>query len=168
MVSLIRDQSLFMKEDDECTVGLLGSYVDDVLNSGHDSLQSLSERVLQDIDSVPRVWDNVEHGGVFIKTLPRTQRSFTLSQESYIAAARKPPLDVNFDVTVSARAVLRCLAHSRPDLCCAINRIAQVKAECFCERHIKELNKAVIYAHNTKEMVLSYGPLNRETLHIVE
>eukprot|EP00170_Pyropia_yezoensis_P000251 contig_1629_g252 len=164
MVSLIREQSLFMKEDDESTVGLLGSYVDDVLNSGHDSLQALSERVLQNIDSVPRVWDNVEHGGVFIKTL----RSFTLSQESYIAAARKPPLDVNFDVTVSARAVLRCLAHSRRDLCCAINRIAQVKAECVCERHIKELNKAVMYARNTKEMVLSYGPLIRDTLHMVE
>lgn len=39
-------------------------------------------------------------------------------------------------------------------------------AESFCERLIQELNKAVKYAHDTKDLLLTYGPLDRETLHI--
>lgn len=47
-----------------------------------------------------------------------------------------------------------------------MNRSAQVTAETFCERHIKELNKTVKNAHETKELVLTYGQMDRETLHI--
>lgn len=94
-----------MKEDDERTAGLLCGYVDDQLNSGNEIFESLTEQTLQSFDSKLRVLDNVEFEGVFIKMLPGTPRSFTLSQEPYITAARKLPIDITFDAFVSARAV---------------------------------------------------------------
>lgn len=111
------------------------------------------------------MWDNLEFVGAFLKTLKDSPRRFTLSQASYVEAASKLPRDITFDAFVSARAGFAWLAHSRPDLCCAINRAAQVTKEMFCERHVSELNKAIEYAHNTKDLSLTYGPMDRETLH---
>lgn len=166
MVPLTGDPSLFIKEENGRTVGLLGGYVDDLLNGGDESFQTLTQQTLETFESKPRVWDNLEFVGAFLKTLDGSPRCFVLSQESYVAAASKLPTDISFDAFVSARAGFGWLAHSRPDLCCAINRAAQVTAETFCERHVRELNKAIKYAHSTKDLGLTYGPLSRETLHL--
>jgi len=58
------------------------------------------------------------------------------------------------------------VAHSRPDLCCAINRAAQVTSTTFFKRHIQEFNKAVKYAKATKELGLSYSHLDKDSLHL--
>jgi len=75
-------------------------------------------------------------------------------------------LDTSFETFVSARATLAWVAHSRPDLCCAINRAAQVTSTSFCNRHIQEFNKAVKYAKATKELGLSYSHLDKDSLHL--
>lgn len=166
MISLTGDPSLFIKEVNGRTVGLLGGYVDGLLNGGDEFLQSLTQRTLDTFESKPRAWDNLEFVGACLKTLQDSPRRFMLSQESYEEAATKLPKDITFDGFVSARAGFGWLAHSRPDLCCAINRAAQVTAETFCERHVRQLKKAIQYAHNTKDLGLTYGPLDRETLHL--
>jgi len=48
---------------------------------------------------------------------------------------------------------------------CAIKRAAQVTKVLFAERHIKEVNKAVKRAKATKDLVLTYTTLERESLH---
>ena len=67
---------------------------------------------------------------------------------------------------MSTRATLAWVAHSRPDLCCAINRAAQVTSTSFCKQHIQEFNKAVQYAKANKELGLSYSHLDKDSLHL--
>jgi len=90
----------------------------------------------------------------------------SLGQERYVEAAAMLPLDTSFETFVSARATLAWVAHSRPDLCCAINRAAQVTPTSFFKRHIQEFNKAVKYAKATKELGLSYSHLDKDSLHL--
>ncbi len=84
----------------------MGGYVDDLLNGGDESFQTLTQQTLETFESKPRVWDNLEFVGAFLKTLDGSPRCFVLSQESYVAAASKLPTDISFDAFVSARAGL--------------------------------------------------------------
>eukprot|EP00171_Calliarthron_tuberculosum_P009696 IDg9696t1 len=54
----------------------------------------------------------------------------------------------------------------RPDICCAVNRAAQVTEDLFSSERIAELNEAILYAKSTSKIRLSYAALNRETVHI--
>eukprot|EP00170_Pyropia_yezoensis_P004332 contig_17702_g4344 len=76
------------------------------------------------------------------------------------------PIDVDYDKVISTQAAFVWLAHSRPDLGTTINRAAQVSAKTFAERHVQELNKAIKYAKSTADLVLSYYPLDKNTLHL--
>ena len=67
---------------------------------------------------------------------------------------------------MSVRAAFTWLAHSRPDLYCAINRAAQVTTSTFREEHVKVLNKAIKHANATKTLSHMYAPLEKETLHL--
>ncbi len=57
---------------------------------------------------------------------------------------REIPIDIDFELFRSIRAFVGWLAHSRPDVACAINRAAQVTQESFDKKHIKELNEAIV------------------------
>lgn len=166
MSPLTGDPALYVKEGDGQTDGLLGSYVDDMLLGGNEDFQRLTESTLTRFDSKPREWDDTEFLGVRIRTLLRPARHFTLSQPEYIKLVRTMPIDITYDTFVSTRAAFAWLGHSRPDLCAAINRAAQVSAKTFAKRHVQELNKAIKYARSTEDLVLSYRPLDRSTLHL--
>lgn len=113
------------------------------MNGGNESFQDLTLITLTVFEAKPRKWDCFEFVGVSIKTLPGEARSFTLSQETYVDAATKQRLDIDYSTFVSVGSGFAWLAHSRPDLCCAINCSAQVTAASFCERHVHDLNKAI-------------------------
>jgi len=129
---------------------------------GDTHFQTLTEKTLQRFESKPRVWDNMEFIGVSNKTAPGPPRVLSIDQTGYIDAARKLPLSISYDKFVSVRAAFAWLAHSRPDLCCAINRAAQVTASTFREEHIKELNEAIKHANATKTLSLMYAPLDKD------
>ena len=101
-----------------------------------------------------------------MRTLLGAPRSFALDQKVYIDNLSRLPLSVTYEDFVRARAALACMAHGRPDLCCSINRAAQVTEDLHSEKHVKEINKGIKHAKSTKEMVLSYKPLERESLHL--
>ena len=67
---------------------------------------------------------------------------------------------------MSVRSAFAWLAHSRPELCCAINRDAQVTTSTFREKHLKELNQVIKHANATQTLSLMYAPLEVETLHL--
>ncbi|GAB0494020.1 hypothetical protein MMPV_005309 [Pyropia vietnamensis] len=51
-------------------------------------------------------------------------------------------------------------------MCRAINRAAQVTEAMFAERHIKASNKATKHARATKDLILRYDSLERESLDV--
>eukprot|EP00170_Pyropia_yezoensis_P002385 contig_10001_g2389 len=65
-------------------------------------------------------------------------------------------LDGNETIQVLTGATLR-----QPDLRRAINRAAQATPKSLCERHIRQLNKAIKKAKNTSDWALIYRPLRR-------
>lgn len=166
MSPLTGDPALYVKDGGGDVDGLLGSYVDDMLLGGNEEFQRLTETTLARFESKPREWDNTEFLGVQVRTLTTPRRHFTLSQPEYIKLVRIMPTDITYDDFVSVRASFAWLSHSRPDLCTAINRAAQVSSKTFAKGHVQELNKAIKYAKSTADLVLSYKPLDRTTLHL--
>ena len=166
MTPLTGDQALFIEEDHQGVQGLLNICTDDFLHAGNAAFQALTQRTLETFEAKPRMWDSVDSAGVAIKTKSEPERILSLGQERYVEAAAMLPLDTSFETFVSARATLAWVAHSRPDLCCAINRVAQVTSTSFCKRHIQEFNKAFKYAKATKELGLSYSHLYKDSLHL--
>ena len=73
---------------------------------------------------------------------------------------------ISFERFRSIRASFEWFARTRPDVCCAINRAAQVTQETFEKTHIEELNKAIKRFHNTPNLGLMYGSLDRGSLHL--
>lgn len=166
MAPLTADPSLYYKMGPDTVDGLLGTYVDDSFLGGNEEFQEHTKKTLQRFYSKPRVWDNLEFLGVSVRTIPGGVRSFSLDQKDYILQLHALPRKAPFDSFVRARACFAWLGHSRPDLCCAINRAAQVTERTYNDRHVSELNKAMRYASETANLVLSYGRLDRKTLHL--
>ena len=165
------DPSLYIKKSNGQLSGLLGSYVDDCLHGGDEEFQDLTEKTLQRFDSRPREWDNVEFLGVSILTRWTendgiNRRCFKLGQPEHLSKVLKVPLDISFHRFRSVRASFGWLSHSRPDVCCAVNRAAQVTQETFAKRHIEELYKAVLRVRSSMDLFLRYEPLDISTLHI--
>lgn len=160
MAPLTADPSLYDKMGPDTVDGLLGTYVDDSFLGGNEEFQEHTKKTLQRFDSKPRVWDNLEFLGVSLRTIPGGVRSFSLDQKDYISLLHALPRKAPFDSFVRARACLAWLTHSRPNLCCAINRAAQVTERSYNDRHVSELNKAMRYASETANLVLSYGRLD--------
>ena len=166
MSPMTGDPALFIKQDKDNIDGILGAYVDDTCMGGNETFQNLTLATLDKFESKPRVWDDFDFIGVSVRTLPGASRSFTLDQVAYIDALTRLPSSTCYEDFVRARAGFAWLAHGRPDLCCAINRAAQVTDVLFAERHLKEFNRAVKHAKATKDLCLRYTKLERESLHL--
>jgi len=166
MSSLTSDTALFVKEVVNGQEGMLGGCVDDFLKGGNETFQDLTLRTLENFGAKPREWETMNSIGVSIKTVLGPGRTFKIDQLSYIEAATTLQLDTDCDTFVPARAAFVWIAHCRPDLVCAINRAARVTVFSFLARRIKEINKAIKYATVTKTLVLSYPPLEQDSLHL--
>ena len=113
------DPSLYIKEGEDDTDGLLGSYVEDSLLGGNEPFQKLTERTLERFESRPRQCDDIEFLGVHITTKSdgEGKRMFFVSQPEYASKASLVPTDILFDRFRSIRASFGWLSHSLPDLC---------------------------------------------------
>ncbi len=108
--------SLYIKEMDGDTEGLLGNYVDDNLFAGSKVVRGLARQTQNKFDSNELEWDDFQFVGVKIETTIDEQRSvsFTLSQPEYIGKLCEVPSDIPFTFFASVRAAVSWLAHSRP------------------------------------------------------
>jgi len=159
MTPLAGDPSLYLKNKEGRTIPLLGSCVDDTLLGGNEDFQNISEQTLVKFDSKPRQWGSTEFLGVCVETLPGECSSYKLSQPLHIRALKEMPTDITFDRFRSVRAAFAWIFHTRPEVCCAINRAAQGTAELFSHKHVTELNKAIKTALSKPGISLIYRSL---------
>lgn len=91
---------------------------------------------------------------------------FKINQEGYEKTLRLIQSDASLDQFRSYRAMLAWMSHTRPDLCCVITKAAQVTLETFGRDKLNDLNGALLKAKRTKDTCLSYGELDKESLHL--
>jgi len=163
------DPSMFIQEDDEedGADGIFGVYVDDTIGAGDDEFEDLTAMMGERFESKEREFENVKFFGLDIKT--GTQGVYEMSQRSYIEKLMLLPSDASFQLYRSVRAAASWVTHTRPDICCAVNKAAQVKDNDESQvstEDIKLLNSAIKRMKKTQDMVLSYAPLDLDSLHL--
>eukprot|EP00170_Pyropia_yezoensis_P000149 contig_1145_g150 len=167
MTSLTSDQACFFKRHpDGALSGLLGAYVDDCFIAGDEAFQTKTKAMLECFDGKERVWDEAEFVGFRASTVKGDKPHCTLGQLEYVDNVKSLAPDATFSQFASARASLAWLGHTRPDLCCRINQVAQVSESVFDAAAIKTLNGLVKHTKARRELVLRYPKLDRSTLHL--
>eukprot|EP00171_Calliarthron_tuberculosum_P023435 IDg23435t1 len=168
MISTNGDPALYTLAKDSTTTGILGAYVDDSIFAVGPGFEHVIDRIMHKFDSKSLEWDDVEFLGIRVKVnhFKGDSRSIDINQPEYLSKLSAIPSDISYERFRSVRACLAWLSHSRPDLCCSINRAAQVTSTSFELRHVKELNKAIRYAKSSTRVCLSYPKLEKSTLHL--
>lgn len=167
ITALTSDPALFVRRDPGgWVIGLLAAYVEDLLMAGNKKFQKLTEATLKRFDTKERKLDRMEFVGVSIDTDPDDPHSFTMGQPIYTDRLTTLPSDATFKAFTSARASMAWLAHSRPDLSCGINKLAQVREEAYNADAVKDYNTMVKRAKGGRDQALRYPPLDRDTLQL--
>lgn len=167
MRSLTSDPALFVKWGrDGHLIGLLAAFVDDLLMAGNKAFQKKAEATLRRFEAKKRKYDKMQFVVVSIGTDPDNPHSFTLDQPVYTDRLATLPSDATFKVFTSARASLAWLAHTRPDLCCGIKKLGQVREEAYDAEAVRDCNAMVRRAKGGRDLPLCYPPLDRSTLRM--
>lgn len=141
-------------------------YVDYRCLEGNETMQKLTEKTLPKFDSKTREWDSFEFFGTTMKTV--SPGKFIIGQEAYTKRLKLIPSDSNLEKFRSKtyRAIVAWIGQTRPDICYAINKATQVTRETFALDNVNALNTAVFRVKRTSNTCLSYGELDKDTLHI--
>ncbi len=144
MMPLTGDPSLFMKKSRGNTIGVLGRYMDDCLFAGNVEFNEVVNKTQKRFESKPVEWDSVEFRGVQIVTRRENNTTwFEINQIGYIERLQQIPSNASFERFRPVRANLSCLCHTRPDICCAVNRACQVVEKKFDKSKIRAINKLI-------------------------
>lgn len=167
MTPLTSDPALYFKHGPNHELaGLLGAYVDDCLMAGNSHFQEATKSMLIKFQGKQRVWDNTEFVGVQVSTTRAKPTYLTLDQVTYVDHVQLLPTDAPFLKFSSARASVAWLGHSRPDLCCGINQMAQVTEEAYDRTAARALNALIKKAKAGRDISLTYPKLDRTTLRL--
>lgn len=167
MAPLTSDPALYYKRGPDGKLsGLLGAYVDDCLMAGGATFQAATTSMLVKFQGKKRVWDNTEFVGVRVTTARGESPYFTLDQVAYVDHLHALPGAAPFSKFSSARASVAWLGHTRPDLCCGINQMAQVTEQAYDRAAVRALNALIKKAKAGRDVVLTYPKLDRSTLRL--
>lgn len=167
MSSLTSDPSMFYKRNDAgALAGVLGAYVDDCIMGGDREFQAASEEMLVKFEGKERVWDDTDFVGVRVSTAKGKGYRFTLDQVAYVDNLERLSAESSFSRYASTRASLAWLAHTRPDLCSGINKLAQVTEGAYGAAAIKAYNDLVKKAQTGRDLALKYPKLDVNSLHL--
>eukprot|EP00171_Calliarthron_tuberculosum_P004827 IDg4827t1 len=168
LTPLSGDPALHIKKENSVTTGILGAYVDDSMFAVGPGFEYCIDRIKQRFDAKSLEWDNVDFIGIRTETDTTADGSyvFKMYQPEHLEKLDELGNDITYERFRSVRACVGWLAHSRPELCCSINRAAQVTDASFEPRHVKDLNKAIRYAKESKSIRLRYGSLDMSSLHL--
>ena len=125
MRPMASDPSLYIVQQNGSVEGLKGVYVDEFLLAGEKSFQVLTEATIRKFDSREREWENVEFFGNNINSAQN--KYYSVDQTKYCNRLVPLPTDVSLQSFRSKRSEVPWLTNSRPDICCAANRAAQVQ-----------------------------------------
>ena len=163
MTNTAGDLSLFFKSAHGKLCGLMGTYVDDSLLAGNHQFVQHTNKTLQKFDSKDREFDNTRFAGVYINT---QKNGFLLHQKEYIKRLKKASTSSTFREFRSTRAQTTWMIHTRPDICCTVNMLAQVTEANFNKKHIRLLNKIINQLKSTPTQGLQYQKLDTKSLHL--
>eukprot|EP00168_Porphyra_purpurea_P020863 TRINITY_DN895_c0_g1_i6.p1 TRINITY_DN895_c0_g1~~TRINITY_DN895_c0_g1_i6.p1 ORF type:complete len:1091 (+),score=259.84 TRINITY_DN895_c0_g1_i6:1132-4404(+) len=167
MRALTSDPALYVKwGSDGSVVGLLAAYVDDLFMAGNKKFQTETEATLRRFEAKLREYDKMEFVGVSVDTDAGNAHSFSLGQPIYVDRLTTLPADATFKAFSSARASAAWLGHTRPDLSCGINKLAQVSEGGFEADAVRDYNKLVRRAKDGRDQALRYLPLDTNTLQM--
>lgn len=102
-------------------------------------------------------------GTVISETAPS---EFEVSQKRHVNLLPMAPKDCNFEEFRKFLAILAWLANSHPELCCLINRAAQVTSDTFSKSKIHEFNKAVNLVEGGSVLTLKYKRLDSDSMRL--
>jgi hypothetical protein len=159
------DFALFFRSIRGRLLGMSGSYVDDLIQSGTRAFREEMQRELQNNFSM----NKPEHGAFTFAGIQYEDSGEIreLHQKSYIEKLQPLGRAATFDEFRSRRASMAWIAHTRPDICCAVGLLAQTTTATFSAATIKALNSTIKYLHDTKDLTLKFPRLDMETLCMV-
>ena len=134
MIPSTGDLSLFFQTIRGKLAGLTGAYVDDSIGTGDARFEEKSRLMERKFESKAREYENFKFAGIQIE---RTEDGYMMHQEKYAVSLTPLSLDCTFKQFRSRRHELAWLKHTRPDLCAAVNLLAQVTEAKFARQHVR-------------------------------
>ena len=166
MIPLTGYPSLYIKKSCGNTIGVFGTNVDDCLFAGNLDFNEVIKKTQTIFESKQVEWNKVKFLGVKIVTRRENNKTwFEMNQIGYIERLQQIPVNAAFERFRSVRASLSWLCHTRPDICCAVNRACQVVEKKFNKSKIRAINKLIQRLKKSKDTVLKYLKLDLNTIH---
>lgn len=165
MTPTIGDAAFFYKNEGGRLVGLTSTYVDDALQAGTSDFSRSVERTEKEFECKPREYDHTSFVG---KQINRCEDGFTIDQAPYIDSL-KPLRSTDVRGFKSLRAKLLWTQNARPDISCAVAKLAQITDEDLrvdAEACLKMANRVVRHLKKNREVKLRYRKLDTESLNI--
>lgn len=167
MAPLTSDPAMYVKQGINGDIlGLLAAYVDDILMAGDERFQEQTELTLRRFEAKRRLYDKAEFVGVTVSTSTGQPRVLSLGQPVYADRLTLLPKDATFKAFASVRASAAWLTHTRPDLSCAVNKLAQISEQAFGPDAVRSLNALIKRAKAGRDLALCYPALERGALRL--
>lgn len=128
--------------DNQKITGVTQTYVDDSLNAADSNVMRHTEVNLCNLECKPRLLDNFDFSGFQIKTI--SIECYTNSQSHYTFNLKPTPICSKSESFRLDRALFTWWTHSRPDICCIVNRAVNVskkKVQWFKNPRVEQRHK---------------------------
>ena len=157
------DLSFFFKRSEVGLEGLSRVVVDDTIQCVTDQFLDHTRQTMDRFKSKERVMDNVVFAGIHIR---QEGGEAMLTQESYALKLKKMDEAADYKAFRSVRAKLAWLVNSRPEICCAVAKLAQVREGDYGVENVKAANQVIKYVLNNAEKGIAIPKLDMNTLSI--
>lgn len=157
------DLSLFFKKVDGRLHGMTGMYVDDGIHVGDGKFLQECNKKQEKFKSSEREMDRFKFAGIEVR---KTDEGILLHQTEHASRIKPLPKDCQFREYRSLRQRLHWFTHTRPDICCVVNKATQVTDKTFGNKAIHDLNKVVNHVHKRESRGLLQKQLDEQSMNI--
>ena len=163
MKSTIEDYSFFFKKARGKLIGLMGTYVDDIISAGSDQFRKDTEVTASKFECKEREYDSFRFAGVYIQKL---SEGHLIHQKSYIERLEFLDKNSSYANFRSARARLTWIQHTRPEIAAPVNFLSQITEEKYNDKKIKIYNDTISMLKKNPNQGLKMIKLDSDSLHI--
>ena len=152
--------------DNNELMGMALLHVDDILFVGTLQFEQVTKKMLTRFECRKPAYDNFTYVGIEIES---HDSSFELHQTKYTEkiTAELMLKDGTFSDFRSKRAQLAWLCQTRPDIACAVAKLAQVSQERFGQKHVTDINRVLKQLRNKPRRPLKFVKLEANSTEIV-
>lgn len=163
MKATLEDYSFFFKKARKQLIGLMGTYVDDVITAGAAEFEKQSEATSKKFECKAREYDSFRFAGVYLQKL---DDGHLIHQKSYIERLEYLQDTATYTQFRSARARLTWIQYTRPDISSVVNFLSQVTDKKFDKTKIKIYNDTVRMLKHNPQRGLKMKKLDTNSLHL--